>query len=240
MWLIGSIITVAVVVLSVFPSVRRSIVTVLLIVQVKPYERTIEGAPVILVAGDSTGYGTGARAGKQTIAGYVGADFPQYSIKNISVNGHTTHDLIGKLKELPADSSYALILLQIGGNDILKDRPLSEVRQDIQQVLTEAKQRSAHVVLSTTGNVGAAAAFVKGGEPNQHLMEKSQAVHAVFREVASEYEIPYVDYYVEPSQDVFLQDPDTYMAADGLHPSGAGYQEWYKKLQPTLNNLLHK
>jgi len=50
--------------------------------------------------------------------------------------------------------------------------------------------------------------------------------------------LDFVNLFDEPKDDVFVQDPDTYVAADGLHPSSAGYGIWFAKLLPVLSQNL--
>ena len=211
--------------------------TVFLIARVSPYEQVGTTEKSIQVLGDSTGYGTGASKAQYSVAGRLGADWPQYTINNKSVNGRT----IGGLLEDTADFSgqYDLILLQIGGNDILQNRNTEAVLTDLKALLDRLAQHTDNIVMMTSGNVGAAVAF--SGEKAQQYESLTRALRAgVIDIAASREDFTYVDLFDEPENDPFVENPDTYTAFDELHPSDEGYALWYSKLKPVTDELLSK
>jgi lysophospholipase L1-like esterase len=126
--------------------------------------------------------------------------------------------------------SYSFIVLQIGANDILQNRALVDIEEDLRGLLRFSRERSPHVFLMTAGNVGAARAFVRNSAPNPILEARTRAVRNLFLRVAEEEQAVYVDLFEEPATDVFLKEPKQYLAFDGLHPSAHGYMLWYRKL----------
>ncbi len=235
------LIIIALLALAWFTGMWRLAKTIWLIVEVRPYEQIGEGNnPLsILVLGDSTGYGTGAGNGHFSVAGQMGAQYPQYSITNNSKNGRTIGGALTEIKTLPNEPKHKLMLLQIGGNDILQKRNLDVVRSELTELYTEAKKRSESVVMISSGNVGAAAAFSgtkKAGEYERITRQFRQ----MFIEVAEATDVTFVDLFEEPENDVFLREPKTYLAIDGLHPNATGYAYWYKALAPQLNEILTK
>jgi lysophospholipase L1-like esterase len=222
-----------------FTGTWRTLKTIWLIVEVRPYEQVGvgENPETMFVLGDSTGYGTGAGKKQYSVAGLLGTDYPAYSIFNNSKNGRTIGEALTEIKTLPTESTHALLLLQIGGNDILQKRDIDIVRSELALLYEEAKERSEHVVMISSGNVGAAAAFTgtkKAGEYERLTRQFRQ----MFIEVATESNVTYVDLFHEPEDDVFLKEPKKYLAIDGLHPSKEGYSYWYTTLAPAINNLL--
>ena len=107
------------------------------------------------------------------------------------------------------------------------------VRGELIQLYSEAKLRAEHVVMISSGNVGTAAAFT-GTKKAGEYERISRQFRQMFIEVASTSEVDYVDLFEEPEHDIFLREPKTYLAFDGLHPSAAGYAYWYKTLAPVL------
>ncbi len=215
-----------------FPGLR----TFFLIARVSPYEQTLSGAPTILILGDSTGYGTGATTKKESIAGLIGADFPHYNVVNNSVNGRTIGDLQVVVKNL--NGEYALILLQIGGNDILQKRDKDQVEQELREIISKLQKHTEHIVMISSGNVGAATRF--SNEQRKEYEAVTREFRNMFIAVAEETPITYVDLFVEPEKDKFIQKPDVYLSSDGLHPSSAGYALWYESLRPVLESRLEK
>lgn len=85
-----------------------------------------------LVLGDSIAYGSGLTNPKEACYGKIVADTNGYDYVNHSVPGHTTADLINRLKdeEVTADIEKAdIINISIGGNDFLKS--------DVKQLMTD-------------------------------------------------------------------------------------------------------
>lgn len=78
--------------------------------------------PFYLVLGDSIAYGSGISNSKEACYGKIVADTNSYDYANHSVPGHTTTNLINRLKDetVIADLEKAdIISISIGGNDFL-------------------------------------------------------------------------------------------------------------------------
>lgn len=237
--LIFILVVVVILAIAWFTGAIRLAKTIWLIVEVKPYEQLGRGTnpSAIFVLGDSTGYGTGAGAGKYSIAGLLGADYPNYSIINNSKNGRTVGEALIEIKTLPTEPKQALLLLQIGGNDILQKREVDVVRAELVQLYAEANKRSAHVMMISSGNVGTAAAFT-GTKKAGEYERLSRQFREMFIAVASESRVTYVDLFEDPEDDAFLREPKKYLAIDGLHPSREGYAYWYQTLGPVIQTIL--
>ncbi len=216
----------------------RLLKTIWLISSVAPYEQIVPNAPVILVLGDSTGYGTGAKDNTKSIAGRMGSDFPTYTIVNRSVNGRTIKDALLEIRTFPDEKKYHLILLQLGGNDILQKRPVSVVKSELEILREEALKRATTVVLMTSGNVGGAPAF-KGKEARDYEA-RTRELRAIAESIFATPEARYVDLFLEPEQDIIAQSPKVYLAFDGLHPNEVGYGVWYESLKLVLVEILKK
>jgi len=222
--------------LAIFSNAVRMVQSLYLIASVTPYERELKGAPTILVLGDSTGYGTGANESEATIAGRIGADFPQYSIINQSKNGRIIEQLKADLATLIKEADYELILLQIGANDVLQARDPEIVSAELTAIFLILKERTPHIIMMSSGNIGGAPAFK--GEEAKALTARSRIFREMFIKTAAETGVTYVDLFKEPADDLFIIEADKYMAIDGLHPTGAGYALWYELLRPILKTKL--
>lgn len=196
-----------------------------------PY--TQEGSGVrVLFAGESTGVGTGARVPKESVAGRLGLDMPDARIENISKNGARMSDLNSALRALPADATYGILVLQIGGNDILNFTSPEIVRTELRAVLGEAKKRAQRVYLLTTGDVGNAPAF--GPILSQLYSARTTELQSMFVAEAQEAGVVYVDLFESRETDPFFLEPLKYHAGDGVHPSSDGYAIWYGKLKNAM------
>ncbi len=235
------LVVIALVLLVWFTGTLRTLKSIWLIVEVRPYEQigVGENPPSILVLGDSTGYGTGAGHGKYSIAGLIGADYSDYTIINNSKNGRTIGEALAEIKTLPTAPKHKLILLQIGGNDILAKRPIDVVRGELGTLHQEVKSRAEHVVMISSGNVGTSAAFT-GTKKADEYDRLSRQYRELFIAMARESDVTYVDLFEETDQDAFLREPKKYLAIDGLHPSREGYAYWYKTLRPEIAVILNE
>ena len=233
------LVLVGLVLLFVFsPKAQQIAKSVWLITQTSPYQQVGTSAGLIVVVGDSTAYGTGVKDAKESVAGRIGTDFGDYEVRTLAKNGRVIGEVAEVLQEAKLEKTADVLLLQIGGNDILQNHSKEQIEADTRAMLIEAKKHATHVVFMSCGNVGTAALYVKDGQPDSVRMERTLVAREIFTRLSDEFGVTYVDLYVEPVNDEFFKHPERYFAIDGLHPSGAGYGEWYKQLQPELVRLL--
>ncbi|MBI4458418.1 SGNH/GDSL hydrolase family protein, partial [Candidatus Uhrbacteria bacterium] len=187
----------------------------------------------ILVIGDSTAVGTGAEDPSLSIAGRLGADFPEAEIVNLGVNGARTKELLPRLAALKG-RRFELILIQVGANDIVHGTNLTKLEGDIARVMDAAARLGKRVLLLTSGNVGTAHALPIG--TRWFFTRRTRQVRELFMRIAKEKDVRYVDLFREPDKDPFALDPMRYYAADWYHPSGEGYRDWYDHIKAELGS----
>lgn len=198
-----------------------------------PFNRPLNGSKLkFLFLGDSTAVGTGSGENSRSTAGYLGRDFPDAEIVNISHNGQKIHELLASFDGLNL-GTFDLAVLQIGGNDILKFTPVKNIERDMRSLIEKAKTISRHVVILHSGNVGAAPIF---RWPFDIIMtERSRRVRDIYLRLARAQGVYYVDLFQERGSDLFLKDIPKYYAPDYLHPSADGYRWWYERIRQTLD-----
>jgi acyl-CoA thioesterase I len=103
-----------------------------------------QGATV-LVLGDSLSYGTGASAGE---------DYPTllakstgWNIINEGVPGDTTAGGLARLPALLETHQPKLLIVELGGNDILHQTPPTEITQNLSSILAQAKAQGIQTIL---------------------------------------------------------------------------------------------
>ena len=188
----------------------------------------------LLIVGDSTAVGTGASASDASVAGLLAREFPRLLIDNRARDGAKFGEV---LAQLAGNERFDMVLIQAGGNDVIRLRDLAGLRSDVDRVTHRARQRAALVVLMPAGNVGNAPFFFA---PLSWLMTwRSRRLHAFVREAAFNHAALYVNLFHERDEDPFVQRPEL-NADDGLHPSDAGYRLWFGELlaQAALPRLL--
>jgi lysophospholipase L1-like esterase len=184
----------------------------------------------LLIVGDSTAVVTGASAAVHSLAGLIGQAYPDLLIQNRAEDGATLADVIA---QLAGDAArYDMVLVQAGGNDVIRARSWFAVQADLDQVLQAARQRAGQVVLMPAGNVGNAPFF---WPPLSWWMgQRSRTLHRLVRAAAAQHGATIVDLFHDAADDPFVQHP-ALNARDGLHPSDAGYRVWFTELQRQAN-----
>lgn len=196
------------------------------------YERIRPDASVsLLVVGDSTGEGVGAARPEESIAGLLAQHLGATYVENRAVSGARVSDLREHVSaaSLP---SYTVILVQIGGNDIINFHSSTRAAEELVPILKTLSEKTNSLYLMSAGNVGAATAFPYILRPIYHALTREY--HSAFQTVADREGAVYVNLYAHPSVDPFVKDPEHYLA-DGLHPSSDGYALWFEKLKSKLS-----
>ena len=178
----------------------------------------------LLIVGDSTGVGTGASAPGNSLAGLLGSAYPGLRIDNRARDGATFADV---LRQFEGTRRFDLVLVQAGGNDVIRLHPDEDMRADIDRVTALARERSDRVVLMPAGNVGNAPFFF--APVSQLMTKRARRLHGFVREAAERHGAVVVNLFKEKADDPFVQTPGLH-AVDGLHPSDAGYRLWRDEL----------
>ncbi len=188
----------------------------------------------LLIVGDSTGVGTGASAPQASLAGLLARDHPRLWIENRARDGAT---FAGAAEQLARGGRFDIVLVLAGGNDVIRLRAPEALRADIERTAVLARERAEVVVLMPAGNVGNAPFFLP--PLSWEMTRRARVLHTLVREAAQRHGLVYVDLFRERGDDPFVQHPEL-NARDGLHPSDAGYREWYRTLlaQPGIAERL--
>jgi lysophospholipase L1-like esterase len=194
-----------------------------------PYERPLvaDARCRVLVVGDSTGVGTGAEHARDSLAGRMADDFPAVAIVNRARNGAKTGDACQQL-DGEAGRRYDVVLIHVGGNDILRRTPLRQVASDVEVLLERACRIGTHVLVTTTPNVGLAPAFY--APLSWWLTRRSRQVRDLFAAAARRHGAHYANFFHSRSCDPFWREGHRYYAADRFHPSSECYGYVYRTL----------
>lgn len=202
-----------------------------LIEEAEPYRKANEdSSAAVLVLGDSTAVGVGADTPEETVAGRVSAYLNATSVENYAVSGAVTKDLPDQIKQAEGER-YRLILIQIGGNDIIRFKPANSAAEELRAAIAQLPAAEKVVIISA-GDVGGATLFPFFVRPFHTTL--NYRYHDAFAKVAEESGVTYVNFGAAPATEVINERPDIYLAADGLHPSSEGYRLWFETIQPSL------
>lgn len=105
----------------------------------------------ILAFGDSITYGYGESENESYP--YLLSQSTNTQVINAGINGDTSQDGLQRLPALLEDNSIKLILLCFGGNDILQNLPLGELKNNLKKMIQLAKAKNVDVILISVPKV---------------------------------------------------------------------------------------
>ena len=202
-----------------------------LIAAAHPFEKDASGnGPSILVIGDSTAVGVGASKPEDSVAGRLSNAVDASHVENYAVSGAQVKDLPPQIQQAKR-SSYDIVLVQVGANDITHLHMPTKTAYDLEEELSQLPD-SKQVIVLTAGNVGQSTAIPFVLRPL--FADLTFAYHAAFSTILSSHAYTYVNIAEAPGYELFGERPDIYLAADGFHPSSAGYELWFNAVQHSL------
>ncbi len=198
------------------------------------YQKTGDDHSVaILVLGDSTGVGVGASRPEDSIAGRLSALLGATHVENRSLSGAAVVDIQTQLDGATL-KKYSVILIQVGGNDVTHFHSAKKSADILAPVVQKAATLSEHVYIMSAGNVGATTNFPLPMRP--FYTSLTLQYHQEFAKMAASEGATYINLYEPPATDPFTANPAKYLAEDGFHPSSAGYELWFGRLQHVLKS----
>ncbi|HUW26629.1 MAG TPA: arylesterase [Gallionella sp.] len=184
----------------------------------KPKEEALLPGSQVLALGDSLTAGNGVASGEawpELLANRTG-----WAVINGGVSGDTSGDALHRLPELLEKHDPVLVLVTLGGNDMLRHIPQAETVANLGQIITMIKLHGAKPVLLATPKPSAMGAVF------QNLSAAD-----FYREVADEHGIP----LIEDAVAEVLSDPQ--MKGDPLHPNAAGHAQLSLKIFDALKSI---
>lgn len=157
--------------------------------------------------------------------------------KIIARTGWTTAELLTAILANLPDSTYDLVTLLIGVNDQYRGLSIDIYRQGFAKLLTLAIQFArndpARVIVLSIPDYSVTP-FARWADTVRIRQELDQ-FNALNRQLAVAAGAFYID--ITPISRKARQD-STYLASDGLHPSGKMYAEWVELIQPVAKKIL--
>jgi len=166
---------------------------------------------VIVAFGDSLTFGTGVAEPESYPA--VLASLVGRSVVRSGVPGEVTAQGLQRLPEVIDEHRPRLVIVCLGGNDMLRKVGEAEIRSNLKAIIRTLKDRGIAVVLI--------------GVPKPALITKAAEFYS---EIAKEFGIPYEGKAVT----AVLYAPD--MKADPIHPNAKGY----RRMAEAVAELLKK
>ena len=211
-----------------FPRGTRSLVLALLALLLVGAGPAVagEGAPVLLVLGDSISAGYGLPAGKGWVAlleARLATGGYRYSVVNGSISGDTTAGGSARLPALLEKHKPAIVVIELGGNDALRGGNLAATRANLENMVTAAQAAKARVMI------------VGMQMPSNYGPVYVKEFSALFSDVAKAKRVPLVPaFFAGFGEDLTLFQPDR------IHPTAEAQTKLLDNVWPTLQPLLRK
>ncbi len=164
---------------------------------------------VIVAFGDSLTHGTGASA--DTAYPAVLASLTGRTVINAGVPGDTTASALQRLPDVLAEHKPRLVLLCLGGNDMLRRQPTASTENNLRLLVQTIRASGASVVL-----IGVPEPKLFGGAPD------------FYSRIADEMKLPLER---EIFNDVLK---DNRLKSDPIHANAAGYRQVAERLADFL------
>ena len=169
-----------------------------------PKHQPLPPQAVVLAFGDSVTHGTGAKPGD---------DYPTqlaqrsgWKVINAGIPGDTAAAAKSRIDALLQDVKPAMVIVELGGNDFLRRRAESEVKEDLRAILQAVKANGAAPVLVAVPQF----AIVLVG---------SLSDSTIYADLAKEENVLLVE-------DVFSEVlSNAALRADRIHPNADGYRK---------------
>lgn len=181
-------------------------------------EEAIPPGSVVLALGDSLTEGAGVsreEAWPNLLAGRTG-----WIVINGGISGDTSEGALRRLPYLLDQPTPALVLVTVGGNDMLRHLPQQETVSNLEKMIALIRSRGAKPVLLATPNPSLMGAVF------QHLSAAD-----FYQQVADAQQVPLIK---NAFADV-LSDPQ--LKGDSLHPNAAGHVLLAEKIREELKSI---
>jgi len=164
---------------------------------------------VILAFGDSLTEGVGATRAQSYPARL--AELSGHPVVNAGVSGEVTAEGVDRLPDVLEQTDPGLMILLLGGNDILRNGSHAEAKRHLSRMIETALERDVQVLLI--------------GVPEKSLFSSSAAL---YEELAEEHDVPLMDGMVAS----LLRKPE--YKSDQVHLNAAGYREMAGRIHARL------
>lgn len=157
-------------------------------------------------------------------------------VANLGVDGYTTADLIrDELPELPGLSPEFLTLL-IGVNDVVQSIPAATYEANVVDILDVllAAVPTDRIVAVSIPDYTVTPAGADYGDPDTKRARIVES-NSVMARLCRERGVAFVDIFDVSSR---AARDRSFVARDGLHPSGAQYAMWVDRIVPVVKDLL--
>ena len=188
-------------------------------------------AQTVICFGDSLTAGVGAPKGSSypdflerdlQAAGY------RATVVNEGIGGDTAEHALSRLQPILA-AHPALVILELGANDALGNRPMPDIVHDLDTLLETFHRAKIPVVLAGLD----ARRYLRSDTPPRLVSPEMRQLFTLNNKLARQYHVPLVPFLLKG----VYGDPEL-MSGDQMHPNGAGYERVAKTVLPYVEAAL--
>ena len=179
----------------------------------EPQQDILPAGSTVVALGDSLTYGYGANP--KTAYPTVLAELSKWNVVNAGVNGDTSADVLTRVNEV-TEQNPDLVLLGVGGNDVLQRVQPETTRANITATIDTLKSANIDVVLIAEPYFSASALFGRVSD------------NPLYEDIADAKEVP----LYSGGWSAVLSD-DT-LKSDRIHANAAGYRQFAEGLHDYL------
>lgn len=170
----------------------------------------------VVALGDSLTFGYGAKKGEDypsVLGGLTG-----WNIDNMGVNGDTSEDVLARLEAVIAKKPK-LVLLGIGGNDVLRKVSPTHTQSNIDSIIKNLQENAIAVVLIAQPHLSISALFGKASD------------NPIYKEIGKRWSIPV---FSQAWSDILSNEA---LKSDKIHANALGYELFAKQLFAFLQKI---
>lgn len=183
----------------------------------------VAARPRIVFLGDSLTAGLGLpreQAVPSLVQARLDAEGYRYEVVNAGVSGDTSAGGLRRL-DWALEGNVGILVVELGANDGLRGLPVAQMKRNLSEIVTKARQRGVAVIL--TG---------MEAPPNYGPLYTAEFRRA-FRELADEHDVVFVPFFLEGVAGV-----PALNNSDGMHPSAEGARVIEETIWRALEPLL--
>ncbi len=181
-------------------------------------------APTVLILGDSLSAGYGIEV-DQSWASLLQERLEQkgyeHQVVNASISGETTEGGAERIGSALQRFNPEVVVIELGGNDGLRGFPPARTRENLERMIDASRE------------AGAAVALLGIRIPPNYGPRYTRAFEAVFRDVAEENSLPWIEFFLDG---VALN--DELMQDDGIHPNAEAQPLMLDNAWPVIDKAL--
>jgi lysophospholipase L1-like esterase len=184
----------------------------------KPKENPLPSGAKVLALGDSLTAPHGVQP--QEAWPMLLGQKTGWQVINGGVSGNTSTDALARLPALLEEHQPQLVLITLGGNDMLRKQPASQTIANLERMIDMARNKGAKVILLATPKPSLAGAVFNSLSPPDF-----------YAEIAKDKKVPLIE---EAIPKVLS---DTNLKGDQIHPNAAGHARLGELIHADLKKI---